>query len=454
MKVQDVSSRVPPRALFMIMAAFIGGLTVLNEELAVLLLFLSGIFVLWYFLAKLFILKDFFSPILLFTGFWFLSAILSSLQLTTHQRPWPSSLWLHVLLGGSAFVFGGVIAYAPSANVRLTKWRQIRTNVRERWAYRRVVLITAVITSVSVVFLAYEYWGVGSIPLLSPNVEFVRFEAIRGGYVDALALSSRLSIMILAAYYFALPRFSWKRHGLGLIAMIISFALLLTTARRGAVVFPALIILICYYYLRGISFRTVSLGLVALVIFVALFAHFRFYRTFGESYIDSLNAWQPDFLPWLAPGYLTIAYNYEVYRDLTETIPSSAPFQYGKFTLYPWYGFWPGHQENMGEFQNRIWNIDAGLSGGALRNSVPTYLGTLYVDFGVIGVILGSIAMGIMSVMAYIHMRRRPSSFSVLIYGYVVYMLILSLFVNPLGYILNYWDILILVVADRLMVKR
>jgi len=388
---------------------------------------------------------DFFAPYILFPVMWLAATGLSSLRLTIFQEPWDVSMWLCVGLAFLAYVMGVFTVF-----VLRRRWPVEKHGPKKfiyRWNERRLKWMALVLLLVSTAFLVYEYRIGGSIPLLSPQMELVRFDVIVGGYADTLAVSSRIVVMILGIHLLTKPRFRVRENLLSLALIVLSLVLMASTARRGTVVFPLVVLCVGYHYLiKNLDARKIMLLGLAGFLAIALFSHYRYARTFGEAPLE--NAWRPKKFVWMTLGYMTISDNFRTLHLLTETIPERVPFQVGRFTTYGIYSIFPGHQENLGEFQNRIWGWDR-YSG-----SVSTYLGPFYVDWGLVGVIAGSFLIGVLAMFLYSRMLSRPSPYSVLLYSYMAYCLMFATFSNPFTWTLTYWDVVVFALADLLARKK
>lgn len=377
---------------------------------------------------------DLFAPYFLFPLIWIAAVGVSSLRLTVFQTPWGVSMWLSVGLALLAYVMGMFTVF-----VLRRRWSVERhglKNLSYQWSERRLKWAALALLTVSTISLAYEYKLGGGVPLLSSQIELVRFDVIVSGYIDTLAVSARIGVMVLGIHLLTKPRFRLRENLLSSVLIVLSLILMASTARRGTVVFPLVVLSVGYHYLK----RNFDLGKLVVVgsvgfLAIALFSHYRYVRTFGVEPLR--NAWRPEKLVWMTLGYMTISDNFRTLRLLTETIPARIPFQMGRFTTYGLYSILPGHQENMGEFQNRIWGWER-YSG-----SVSTYLGPFYVDFGLAGVVIGSFLIGVLAMFLYNRMLSRPSPYTVLLYSYMAYCLMFMTFSNPFTWTLTYWDIIV-----------
>lgn len=388
---------------------------------------------------------DFFAPYILFPLMWIVAVGISSLRLTIFQEAWDVYMWLCVGLALLSYLMGTFTVLVLKK--RWSVGSYLRDKLVYQWNEQRIKRVSLALLLVSTVFLVYEYKTGGGIPLLSPQIELVRFDVIVGGYIDTLAMSSRIVVMILGIHLLAKSKIRVGKNLVSSALIVLSLVLMASTARRGTVVFPLVVVFVGYHYLRkNLDVRKIVLLGLAGFLAITLFSHYRYTRTFGVAPLE--NAWRPKKFVWLTLGYMTVSDNFRTLRLLTETIPEKIPFQMGRFTTYGIYSVFPGHQENLGEFQNRIWGLDR-YSG-----SVSTYLGPFYVDWGLVGVITGSFLIGVLVMFLYSRMLSQPSPYSVLLYSYMAYCLMFTTFSNPFTWTLTYWDIVIFALVNAYARRR
>lgn len=389
---------------------------------------------------------DLFSPYVIFPLVWITASFISSWRLTIFEAPRSFSAWLYLALALLSYLMGALVVFF------LKPWlgsihKVALQNMKGVWDDRRLRIIIIVILFISSASLVYEYRHAGGIPLLSPDIELVRFRAIVSGYIDTLAISFRIVVMVLGVHILSKRGVSLLKQWKSVLVVLLCLLILMTTARRGTVIQPLFVLFISYHFLRR-SFSTRQfffLG-VAGLLFVSLFAHYRYVKTFGIEPLE--NAWRPERFVWLMMGYLNIGDSFNTFQRLTETIPSKVPFQMGRFTAGGVLSALPGHQESIGEFERKIWHQTERYSG-----SVSTYLAPFYVDFGVVGIILGSFVIGALATFVYCKMRSRPTPFAVLMYAYVAFCLMFVVFENAFTWVLTYYDVLVLFIINRLVRK-
>lgn len=417
--------------LAMVMGVPVPLVLVLLGGLAIALMFHKGL------------ILDFFAPWIIFPTVWLGAALLSGIAITEMQGEWTSEVWIYMILAPLSFALPAFAHF-----VKERRWPKPGP-LQLDWDGKRLIIVLGSLFLLCLAALSFEYYQLGTIPLFSPEIELLRFEVMQNGYIHTFAVSFKTVLMVSLVYLMADPgmprRRRWQLH-----AIITSSCLaLITLGSRGQILIPLAVTVIAYHYLR----RSFSLKRIMLLGFcgfslVSLMAFFRFYLLFGDSYIQSLeDVGFPRWSALAAPGYLSFSYNFEVFRKLVDTIPTLADFQLGRFVFYPVYTLLPGPQESLGEFQNYLWNVD-------FRGELTaTFLGTLYADFGVVGIMLGSMIIGGVALYLYRRLAEARTPVNVLLYSYFTFALIFSTYTYPYSFSF-FWEIGLFLLINRLARRR
>lgn len=240
---------------------------------------------------------------------------------------------------------------------------------------------------IGIAMLWFEFYQLGSLPLLSDNVEELRFKLQFNGYTHLLAISSGFTSFIFFALYLISDDNFFKRSYL--ILILIAIASLVMTANRIDFMYPLFLMILFYVIYAGKALtKKVFLYLaVGLVVFVAL----NIFRSSGYSddYISNNYSglgfgFEPSWLNLaLYPFYMTLTYSFEMLNKLVNTGVEGVTN--GLYTFYAFVSLEPGYQESFGEFKNRMLNIDF------YAELTSTYLSNFYVDFGIVGVFFCSL---------------------------------------------------------------
>jgi oligosaccharide repeat unit polymerase len=274
--------------------------------------------------------------------------------------------------------------------------------------------------------LALEFVSVGGLPVFMENTEIARFNLQVNGYVHLLGINVGVvgSLFIFLSFYRNNKVIvSFDRY---FISGVICILAVFLTGNRLDIFMPLVILIalcISFGWLK-LSFKLVFYFAV-LLISLGLIKHFREIAQGGSEYV-SMVAGQIDydispFLLMLYPLYMTFAYNFVVLDRLV----SLGPIVHtgGLYTIYPFYSLLPGQQLSFGEYSN--WLI--GVKYYSVLTS--TYLSNLYVDFGRIGALIGSVCLG--ALFTFIYLSSKRSIAYTIVYAVMLPRLMLSFYVFP-----------------------
>lgn len=225
----------------------------------------------------------------------------------------------------------------------------------------------------------------GTIPLLSPQVEILRFEFPINGYIHLLAILNYPLIFILLIDLFKYSKFKSSVYKRSIYLLFgISCVFSLGMGGRGTIVIFLLYIFIAISFLKKIS--TVKIFMVAVIglYFLGLLKLVRDYAFYGDTVLDDIaQHWifgeNQIMMPFYF-SYLGIVMNFSV---LDAYISQINEFFLGYFTiLKPFMDLIPGKSYNMIDLQREVLNIHF---HGTLTNTI---LGKPFIDFGYFGSII------------------------------------------------------------------
>ena len=236
--------------------------------------------------------------------------------------------------------------------------------------------------------LIYEFYAVGGIPMLSSDVEAIRFNIQVNGYVHLIAISLGIvSSLFLVTASFAV---GIEKAILVLVGLLGFFLLSLTGNRSDFMLsIAAIFVFFLFNRERIISIKWLFGGVCFLLVFVSL----KFYRelSFGVDYlgmIDGQLVGEPSILKYIFyPLYLTITYGFMVFDWLVSAGLEGQ--ENGRYTFYAFYSLMPGSQMDFGTYKNQALGIDF------YAELTSTVISNFYVDFGAMGVCLGSFLLAI-----------------------------------------------------------
>lgn len=294
----------------------------------------------------------------------------------------------------------------------------------------------------------------GTIPLLSSDIETLRFEFPVNGYIHLLAILSYplLFILLIDSIKYGENHSMLYKKLISLLT-IISLLFALGLGGRGTIAIFLIYSFIGFSFLKKIKFRKVILyGFASLYLLgvVKLFRDFMFY---GPSVIESVGKnWvfgENYLLMPLFFSYLGITMNYSVLTAYVENLDN---FYYGYFTIIkPFTDLMPGKSFSFIDLQLIVLNKDF---HGVLTNTI---LGPPYVDFGFFGSFI-LFFLGIIVGREYILIMKFKLLRNILPYSFIYAMLIMGIYTYPFGnfHILFYIVIIKLlgVLMDRVVLKK
>lgn len=332
--------------------------------------------------------KYIFSPAIIYLIGFVFPLLLVFIGFSNHVN-YPSIATMKVIIYGVAGFYLGLFLASVFFNFYINR-RKINVTseykvviVKEKVLFKLLIFLWCL----GITMLWFEFYQLGSLPLLSSNVEELRFQLQYNGYTHLLAISSGF----IAFVFFALVFISEdKRLKVVYLALIcITILSLLLTANRMDFMYPLFLMVIFYIVYTGniLSKRMVALVVIGVVVFIAL----NIFRSSGYSddYInDNYSGLGVGFEPnslnlFLYPFYMTLTYSFEMLNKLVNA--NIEGVTKGMYTFYAFISLEPGHHESFGEFKNRMLNIDF------YAELTSTYLSNFYVDFGGKGVFVCSL---------------------------------------------------------------
>lgn len=208
------------------------------------------------------------------------------------------------------------------------------------------------------------------------------------GYVHLISISLGIvsSLLLVTASFFV-----GLRKGFIVLAGLFGFFLLSLTGNRSDFMFSIAVLFVFFLFRREriISVKWIFGGVCFLLAFVFL----KFYRelSFGVDYlgmIDEQLVGEPSVLKYVFyPLYLTITYGFMVFDWLVNA--GLEGLEGGRYTFYAFYSLMPGAQMDFGTYKNQALGIDF------YAELTSTVISNFYVDFGAIGVFIGSFVLAL-----------------------------------------------------------
>lgn len=250
-----------------------------------------------------------------------------------------------------------------------------------------IVLIVLAFALAAINFLT------GVVPLLSENIDASRFSGTGGAFGKfwAWIIGAVEWAVILAGLRIVMVRRFERRS---VIVVAVGTTLMIMLAGRSFVVLIGVAILVAVAAFRRLSLpRLVVFGLVGLVLLGAA-GKARLERSDTSSVgIEALRPDTPSTVYGLISQSVTIGP--AVFGTTLQAIPGRIPFQHGRFVIRDFRAALPLHPLGR-PLPADLWVTQAvrGRNVGITGGSPPTLVGGLYIDFGVPGIIIGSLLLG------------------------------------------------------------
>lgn len=294
------------------------------------------------------------------------------------------------------------------------------------WCESSLLRILLFVTCIAIAANALQFLIGGSIPLFSSNPDQARIEVGKNGYLHIFSVLPGHLIPI-GAFILMTGKHLKKSTKYFLIGMItVCFLILSLWIARGLLLYPLLVVIALSYLLDQNFFRLKKILMIItiLLLIVSGIKYLRGVIQYGESFNKtqkqlSLIKTENPLIGPIVTLYLTFALNYEILNRYVITVPALAPHTNGRLLANHLMSFVPGHGVPFTElgYQNAILK-----KHDQTLTLTSTCFGIPYLDFGMIGVLITSAAVGFLYRTVWIRMLRSGSPLSIFFYGYLISM--------------------------------
>jgi len=377
--------------------------------------------------------RDSLHPVRIFGALWCFCLALASMRLFPLMSAWSSRTWLCVLTALCSFPFGVWIASRLLAQPSSIHRMPVVESIRER----RILAVSALCLVVGLSALAYEYWLIGEIPILSDNPDAARMKLFGvAGQVDDQQFNNiwvkvvhpfvafnKYAIFLALLVLLRTAGNNRKLIFQSCLIVLLGVVAFGSQAARSFLVEIAIVSLALVHYLRRrIGSRAVCIAVTALFLFVALYGSFRirqsesaplFHRALESSNLPVGGVWDG-----LAFGYTTVTISFDVFNRLVDDLQSVQRPSDG-FLFYSFHRMIA--RANIQEFALNLY------SGESIT---PTFLGEFYADYGYWGVLFGPLCMGTAYGWVYRRGETRASYYWIYVRAMFLQMLMFFPYVN------------------------
>jgi Putative O-antigen polymerase len=257
----------------------------------------------------------------------------------------------------------------------------------------------------------------GSIPLLAANIDAVRISG-SGGILARLWIwligGVEWVLVVVGTRCIVRGRFGLRGAALGISGL----GILTLLASRSFFVIVAIALLVAYGTVRRLSLAKLAaltgVGIVALGAFGALRVNHSDPTGVRRQYLQSQ---QID----TAFGLISqsAAAGPAVLAAVLDDVPALIPYQHGRFALRDFRATVPLHPFGH-PLPADVWVTETivGRDPAEIGGSPPTLVGGLYIDFGPLGIVIGSFLIGFLLVLLYRWARAARTLGSLVAYSY------------------------------------
>jgi oligosaccharide repeat unit polymerase len=359
---------------------------------------------------------------------------------------WNFLMWSCVITGLVSFVAGFTLARGLwSARNTRSKVETLDQGLQNySLPSRKALIVAALCIATGFIVLAYEYHLIGGIPLFAENIDAMRTELFGVGgqgnpIFDTLFIKAIhffvefLKYGVFFAFIVLIQKGRKNRRVILVSLVLIAVGTLAYISQAGRMFLVDIVItcVVLFHYLRR-RIRVVELSAAVLIIFVLLgiAGSMRTQTSETSSIVDRIRdgSGLPEGRFWdgIGFGYLTLTSSFEVFYRLTTDLANTTRPQEG-FLFYSVHRVIP--RANIQEFAMNLYS-------GAFVT--PTYMGEFYADFGVVGIWIGSLALGMLYGWVYSHTNLQNTMFWVYVRAMFIQMLFFFPYVNLFSQYLNW----------------
>lgn len=389
---------------------------------------------------------DIFSPGRLFVIVWSLALGLTNLKLSRHQIEWSLFSWFMLFITLLSFLTGVFIVYVINSDKQLRTIKSIRISTFSSSLNNELLFKYIVILFIGYIFsYIISYLVIGYVPV------FTRFPGLYrtnwGIFGFGLLIQAFPTlILLIILYYFIVKGNKGKKFLLANLFIItfITYALLL---QRYYIIF-AIIVCAAILYYGSKFFRLRNLIIILSIMFSVIYSmsyirlsttivHYLYYLSDMKYSIKYAIFTEP---------YMYIAMNLENFANAIDKLQH---FTYGLFTFDFIFAL-TGIKHPVAEYLNLSKFPDIITSSFNTFTMFFIY----YRDFGIIGLGIIPLLLGMLFSTAYYKMRITPNINTISIYSIFVFVILFSFFVPIISFLHFVFNFLIIYLVTKTIVNK
>ena len=387
---------------------------------------------------------DIFNPFAIYSISWLGCVGLANLRMSYYQQNWNAFVWFNIL---SAYVFFGLGYFIVYKRMQNTKGKGIFSNITKLFKVNKkdyqgdfnidkdkLYKAIMIFTMLGVLTFILEVLKLKMIPIFSRQMSAYKDFHVSGIHYFTVGIAIIPSLTIIYKAIGGKKKiWIWNLLAFAIPALILS---------RQLILFEVIVAIVTYNY----AYKKISpIKLVLVLILIVIgFSFASVFRHQGKEYIYGVVNFKYSQQSILIQPYVYFAMGFENLRNL---IDKCSHFQYGINTLFPIFAF-TNTKALLGEQANyTINNIF----------TVSTYLYDIYLDFGVVGVVVITFVLG--GVFSYLYHKivlfTNGKGVNIAIYSIFTYAILFSFFTNWYSNPSVVFDIIVLgVIAWYTKIKK
>ncbi len=388
--------------------------------------------------------NDLLSPSFVFIIIWSLSIFITELKFSQFQFIWSSYSWFVLLLGLVSFLIGSFICH--TSFVGQIKY-QI-TDIRNKFSVttfdlNKLEIATYVIFIFYLIAFIIEVILFGELPIFSSKPDRARMDF--GVFGLHLLVNQIPVILILCVQYWILNYGRSEKNIVILFIFLTSFfSYLLLLQRLNYFLFAVVAFVLFYYLTHAITFKRLIIFLLLIGTLLWFIQSIRISAYAAQFfYITSHVKYSSDYAFITAP-YMYIVMNLENFAKGVQLLERNS---YGLLT-FEWLFSISGLKNWLSEY----FSINYREFVRTGYNTYP-FLWSFYFDFGVIGVTILSLGAGYISSLIYNLMRTTLELRYFVIYGVILFGIIMSFFTNIFSSLNTVSNLIILWFVNSIIYK-
>ena len=366
--------------------------------------------------------SDLLSPARIFILVWAVCILLVEFKFSGFQHEWSVFSWFVLLSGLSSFLLGLFIAYSLKADKNLLTINEIRGRIKQNIKFdkQRLFITISLLFTAYIISLIIEIVLEGYIPIFHPKPDMARMEF--GVFGIHLIVSQMPVILFLIVEYLILGSESRKKTFSVLMFFVIVFMTYFLLLQRFNYIYWLVISLtLLYYATRKINFKNIVIFSFFFASFLSILTSIRVSQYATQfMHVISKMKYSAEYASFTGP-YMYVVMNLE---NLARAVDKLETNTYSAMTfdwVYALFGLKHWIKDYFDIIPRPFLNSSF--------NTYP-YMWEYFYDFGILGVVVISLGLGLIIGSIYYYMRVRGTLDLVVFYAVCLFFIFISFFTN------------------------